>query len=289
MDFEVTVNGFIASLNSFFLLCALSVSPLANAADIVDYGASPVFKFFPNPELPMVGEAIKIFAQADYSFGPQQELAPEFILDNATFTPVQTTESLWILSVPAYHEVKSHFLAVNVYVRNAKEAGQIRAALNENEADLQEIIQMISTETDPAKLAYLQAQKSEKEKYRTRLNAQLTALRVFLKSEGLSFSVNANPANPAYPNATAVSPGTGAKAGGTQITITGTNFPTTGTNPTVKVGGRNCTFQSRSATQVVATTSGTFPTTGIKDIEIIFPGSPQKNTILKNAFFVTNP
>lgn len=283
------VNGFIASLNAFLLLCALSVSPMAQATDLVDLGASPVLKFFPNPEFPRVGEPIKIFVQADYAFGPQQELAPEFILDSVTTIALQTTPSLWILSVPAYHEVKSHFLAVNVYVRNAKEAAQIRAAQAENESDLQEIIAAIAVETDPAKLAYLQAQKAEKEKYRTRLNAQLSALRVFLKSEGLSFAVSANSSNPAYPNATAVNPTLGAKAGGTQITITGTNFPTTGSNPTVKVGGRNCSFQSRSATQITATTVGTFPTTGIKDVEVIFPGSPQKNTLLTSAFFVTNP
>lgn len=181
---------------SFFLSIFLLNSVIAADAPLkegkVDLGAleaTPVFQFLTDTATHKVGNRIAIFAYSNYGFGPQNELAPEFYLDGVIYPEIKGSDSMWVLSFAPFSSTGFHVAGVKVYIRDASQSNQLRSGIATTDAELAAIAAQLATETDPAVIAQLQQQQSEKQAHRAYLVNSLAEIRTLVKTETYLFYV----------------------------------------------------------------------------------------------------
>ena len=273
----------------FAALIALGIAP-SFAEAVESHAETPILKIHAEKSPLKVGEAQTLFVQANIGF-TKNEVVLESFLDDVRVEMNQTAPSLWILSMNAFTEVKSHLVEFRIFVRNSQEAERIRGAMQKLSIDIVDLNTKIDLEQDEAKRNALIAIRDSKQTAYDRLETDLSNLKVLFKSETHGFGVEADPNNAEFPRIVDVQPNVGALAGGTVVQITGTNFPASmiGTAlPIVKFGGQNASVASVSGDTISVVTPA-FANQGPVDLEISFasPTAP-KNAIKQNAFFVTS-
>lgn len=249
----------------------------------------PVFQFHSVPSQPKVGEKIVIFGALQSSF-QNQEVIVEGFISGVPLRFEKSGEELFSASLNAYHEVKSQVeVRADIYLRDEKKSLRTRQAINLIKVAIRELDQQIAEETDLDRKAELEAERAKKAGQQSKLEADLEAMKAFLKSEIFSFSVEKDPANEAYPLVLSASPDTVTTGRRTKVKIAGERFAA---SPLVKIGGLGATVINASATEIEVLAPN-FPvgSTGIKEIELKWAPvgeEPRKNAVLSNAFFVTD-
>lgn len=250
---------------------------------------TPILRFNPSP----IG-ALQQGAQYSVFITPVNTYSDSNILLDATLDGnsaplIHSAENLWIYHAAGFSELKTHTLSIQLSIENRALAKQLRTSIDRLTTEIFNLQKKIDAETDPVKKAALIAQQNEKIAIKNELIRQLAALKTPISSQDFAFEVVPAVNNPNFPRISGVSPQAGSAAGGTEITINGQNFVS---GMTVKIGGVVSQASFVNGTTITAISPSFGASTGIKDIEIVFPplaGSTEpRNSILRNAFFATN-
>lgn len=240
-----------------------------------------------SPVNPKVGERISFFVRLNSLF-ERQEVVIEGAIGSNPLRLEQTGDQLWSGNSQGFSEIKeSESFTANIYIRDEKKSRHLHSALNRIKKRLAEINLALETETDLAKRAALEAERSQKQIAQSDLELELDQMKVYLKSESTIFSVAADPGNPLYPQVVSIHPNSSIIGKRTNSKIVGTNF---GSNPVVKIGDKNATVLSASGSEIDVLTPN-FDSIGSKNIEIRFPAeneTPKKNAIFSSGFFVSS-
>ncbi|MCO5142773.1 MAG: IPT/TIG domain-containing protein [Oligoflexia bacterium] len=277
-------------LGLFFFFFAFSQYALGSTlsssrvepSSLEELSESKLLTFFKNKEILKQGDELILFSQTTF-LPTHNEFYLESTLDGVKVDMMQSSESLWLSKFSAFSEVKEHLYSVNIFAMNKKEKNRTENALKQLKKELRLLKKALLVETDPARIEALEKEKAQKEAYRDSLEEALENLKVFVKTESFSFSVEQNTENGNFPYLTAISPGVGLNIGGGVLTLSGFNFLP---NSIVKIGGVNASVLSESASSIQVI-SPTFATLGVKEVEVSYPVE-QKNTVLKNSFTVTD-
>lgn len=273
-----------------WLVCAFhfSESAQANIKQIkkVQLSERSLLSFHLEPLLPKVGEKVSLFVQAATGV-TKNELVIEAMLDAAPLKLTNTGAELWAAIFKPFSEVKAHQVSVNIFVRDALEAGRIRSAMNQLKKEINELNDLINAELDFAKKTALEFQRDQKQTYKDELEVNLDNMKAFLKSESFEFAVSTDANNINFPILSGVSPNTVPLGKRIRILLSGDHLPA---NPNVKIGGQNTTIISVSSTSIEVLAPN-FSITGPKNIEVTFPADgsePKKNAVLTGSFFVAD-
>ena len=248
---------------------------------------SAQIQFHTVPDQPKVGEAVSVFLQMETLVTKNEFLIEAKIDTTTTLKFTKTADQLWVAHLKPYHEIKSHIIDVDIFVQDEKEAIRIRSARSTLIKDIADIDLQLATETNAQIIQRLQSEKLQKQQYNDQLLIDYTNLKQLFKSELYNFEILPDSTNLNYPIITSVTQNAVPLAKRIRVQITGQNFSLT---PSVKMGGLAATVQTVSST-MIDVLAPNFTTTGSKNIEIIFPaqnGQPRKNTILTDAFFVSD-
>lgn len=242
-----------------------------------------LLKIMVSPAAPKQGDTVTLFTQLQSGF-QDSEVLLSARLNNVPAALERPTQQMWIHSAGAFSEIRNHQFKVTIYIRDAGEAAELRAAIKAVDLEIASLNDQIDAETDPELRDQLIAQRDLKYSQRSALNQALIDLRTPIGTQQLSFSIAENTLSPDFPRITAVSPTAGPIGGGTTVTVTGANF---GSAPTLKIGGVEMTVTSSTSTNITAVTPA-FADEGVKTVEVRHTdaGVP-KNTFLRNAFFVS--
>lgn len=246
--------------------------------------SAQLVRFFSSPEVVRQGDSITIYAQNETGF-LDQEIMMQGQLDNAPVVLEKPAEELWIFDGGSFSEIRSHEFKSILTMQNKEEASLIKAGIQQLEDEITVINDEIANETDPERIAELEAIRDEKIAVKAELTQALVDLVKPLGEQIYEFFVHQAPANrPGFPKIAAVSPNVGEIGGGTVVTITGENF---GSSPVLKVGGVAITPSASSETSITATMPA-WATEGPKTVEVrSIMGEAVKNAIRTNGFFVT--
>lgn len=266
-------------------LAVLAVFYSASAMSAVR-AERPLLSFHLEPTEPKLGEVATLFVQVATGL-QKNELVLEAQLDGAVQRLTKTAGALWTGPVRAFHELKGHQVAVNIYARDLKESQRLRSAMAQLLREVQELDVQIEAEADPQKKLQLEAQRDQKQAYYDTLSERLDSLKTFVKSETFDFRTWADPENTAYPSLVSVTPNAVPVGKRVAVTVTGANF---GASPVVRMGGLNATVQSVTS-DTIQVLAPNFTSAGAKDIEVIVlpaDGQPRKNAVLTEAFFAAD-
>lgn len=280
------MNGIFRAAVSFFIFSSACFASLAPAAGRPEIAEHSLLKFRLSSEAPMVGgEAITLFVQSDLTL-PKHEVVLEAVFDGAPFSLTRSAPSLWLGALPIFSEVKTHLIEFRISMRRTLEARRIEEAVAKNDVAILDLDQKIADETDPIKLAALEALRAEKIAYRSRLRAELESLAIFLKTETFSFSVAPNPLDENFPFITRLNPGVGLQSGGSEVKIRGRNFLA---SPEVRIGGVSASVVA-STNEIITVMAPPMANLGAHDVVVSYPNaSPPKNAVLRAGYFATNP
>lgn len=249
--------------------------------------ARPLLRFHLEPQA-VVGIPITLFVQLETSIQFQEPVMKAFLNGNSNPIEIQpSTESLWNIRFSPFTEVRPHLVTVKLYFRNRSQAEKLKVSIDQTKQNIQQIENALAGETDPNKIAELQAELSKVQSYALRLEQELEDLNVLFSSQDFSFQVIGDPNNNQFPNLTSIQPKVVFRAGGMPITLSGTNFPL---NPSVKIGGKPATVLSNNSTSItVICPNFGVNQVGVKSVEVNFPdASSPKNAILENEFTVSD-
>lgn len=204
---------------------------------------------------------------------------------NGQILPIlKTGEALWMVDLGTPTKVLDNLLEIRISTRNVEEAKRLTAALDRVNLEILALVEQMAGETNPDKLAALQALHAERVSVKVRLEAEIAALTIYLKTEHLAFRVEPDAQNNNFPFLTRLNPGVGLASGGETTRLIGRNFPL---NPTVKIGGLPATVVSSSDTEV-RVIQPALTGFGARDVEINFADA-NKNAFLKAGYFLTTP
>jgi len=270
------VRLFFVSICSFAFVQAASASTLDQK--LIDFKIVPA-----NPK---VGERLALFARVE-SFTKNETILEATIDDGNTLKFERAGGDLWSVSLNPYAVVGPHQITIRVLVRDQLESTRLQQAINRLNQAIRDLNTQIAATTDPEVIAALTEQRDQKQAEADLLESELENLKVLFKEESFGFSVSSDPANSNYPLITGVSPQVVTTGERTQVTLIGQNF---GASPHVKMGGKNASVLSSSATSILVLAPN-FDAVGNQEIELTIPANgvePKKNAFLAGQFFSTN-
>lgn len=273
----------IAFLHLALLVLMLNLSDAFSEPLDVSISDASLLDFHLSEKIPKVGRPLVIYVQELSSIEGSETLLAAY-LNGSSVNLVKSPGALWVLDLGIQNRVQENILEVRVSTRNAKESSRLSLALSAAEKKIEELTTKIAQESDPAKLAELQALLAEQNSAKNQISQELDALTIFLKSERLVFSTEGDPQNEAFPRIIRVTPGVGTEAGGQANRIVGRNFTAA---PSVRIGGVAATVISSTDTEI-RIVSPAQSGLGSRDVDVSFT-STGKNAAHKAGYFVTTP
>lgn len=241
-----------------------------------------LLKFSVTPSQPLVKQEVTVFIQPLTSF-TDSDMFLESTFDGVNVTSQQEhpTKDLWIYNAGQFTEVKSHTLSTKVFIQDKNAAVLLTEAITNLDAQIVVLDEQIAIETDPAVLEQLNSDRTDKLAQKNDLIQTLASLKTEIATEAFNFEITQDLAQSEYPKVFSVKPGALKQNTVTPIQLIGQNLQ----SATVKVAGMQRAILNQSATELNFDLQ--LPL-GLHDLEVITVQNNQiKNTILKNAFFVT--
>lgn len=213
-------NGLLKTTSVSFFAISLVLTAKAKYLDanssIEILAPTPVVNFNLQPEELKVGQDSALYIEANSSFS-KNEVLVEATLDAQKLELTKTTSTLWIASLSAFSKVESHLVNAKVFIRNTKEAKLIQAAIDELNAQINQLYDDIANEPDLDIIVELQNELAKKQSYLADQVAALDALKVQINEKTFVFEVKEDPTNINFPIITDVDPNVVHKSGGQQL------------------------------------------------------------------------
>lgn len=239
------------------------------------------------PAQPKVGQRISVLLQVKTEL-ERKEIAPRLFLGSVPITLDPQSNKLFLASLNPFSEIKrDQTLRVELYTRDSKKAERLHSSIRELKKEVRDVEAELASETDPNRIAELQARRNELNRYLQEAEQKLEALNVYFQTLERSFHVEADPENLDFPLITSISPNAVVTGKRTKISISGERF---GPSPTVKMGDQNATVLSAGPTSIEVL-GPNFSTQGIKEVEVRFPvdgSTPRKNAIKTDSLYATS-
>ncbi len=241
-----------------------------------------LLKFSVTPSQPLVKQEVTVFMQPLTNF-TDSDMFLESTFDGVNITSQQEhpTKDLWIYNAGQFTELRSHALSVKVFIQDKNAAVLLTEAITNLDAQITILDEQIAIETDPAILAQLNSDRTDKLAQKNDLIQTLASFKTEVATEVFNFEITPDVTQTEYPKILSIRPGALKQNTLTPIQLTGHNLQ----NATVKVAGVQRSVISQTATTLQFDLQ--LPL-GLHDLEVITVQNNQiKNVILKNAFFVT--
>lgn len=239
------------------------------------------------PAQPKVGQRISVLLQVKTEL-ERKEIAPRLFLGSVPITLDPQSNKLFLASLNPFSEIKrDQTLRVELYTRDSKKAERLHSSIRELKKEVRDVEAELASETDPNRIAELEARRNELNRYLQEAEQKLEALNVYFQTLERSFHVEADPENLDFPLITSISPNAVVTGKRTKISISGERF---GPSPTVKMGDQNATVLSAGPTSIEVL-GPNFSTQGIKEVEVRFPvdgSTPRKNAIKTDSLYATS-
>ncbi len=268
-----------------YLALALTLLPLFAQAEEKSLAAIGVVRL--QPEQPKIGERIAAVLQLHTEL-ERKEIAAKFYLGSVPLLVESQSKTLFLANINPFTEVKKdQNLRVEIFTRDAKKAARLQGSILKIKQEIRALDQEIANETDPQRIAELEAVKNQKNLFLQQAEQQLEGLNKYFQTIEKPFTVAADPQNLDYPYITTITPDAVITGKRTKIKIFGERF---GLNPTVKMGDQNATLLNASATEIEVL-GPNFSTAGLKEVELRFPAdgaTPKKNAVKSDSLFATS-
>ncbi|WP_041577971.1 IPT/TIG domain-containing protein [Bdellovibrio bacteriovorus] len=290
MRWRVALLGSLISLWSLLGGSVAVASPSRNYTKVVQklihldrqYTITDVYMM---PATAAVGDNVYFVVELSTDFEGEAEVDP-IVVAQINGAPVQMYHQggrLWTTDKRSFLTAGSLNFEAQFFLQNRHQSEAIRLQLLEVRQEIDALSRQIVRETDPARKAYLESQRADKQVFKTDLENSLDSLK-----RPVSTKVSTHQIGPAMPPVnspvlTSCEPAYGDSAGNKVVVVHGQNLLNT---TKLVIGGNEIPLQSLSVTASSITFTTPSLTEGLKNITIeSIQGGSTVVANLQNAYF----